>query len=346
MGLLDSTPEYFGLDIGTNALRAVHLKRSGNKPVMASYGQLVLPPGLTTSDSPADVTKTAGFIKQLVKDAHISTKYVVAGVPSTKVFATIISTPKLSHGDLAKAIQLQADQYVPMDVKDVKLDWYVIGPGKTPEEQEVLLVAAPNHVTQKYVGLCEQAGLELVALEPNALALARAVVQPNDLAVLVLDVGSLTSDISIVQANVPKLLRSVNVGGTIFVRAVAQKLGLDEVQADQFTKKFGLTQTKLEGQVFKAIQPSMDQLMGEVDKSIKFYLEQYPQIKLEKIVLTGGTASLPEMPTYISTATGLPVEIANSWLKVSYPADMQNTLMGISTSYGVAAGLAERDLLG
>ncbi len=346
MGLLDSTPEYFGLDVGTGGIRVVQLKRSGDKPAMVAYGQVEVPGGLTQSDSPGDVAKVAATVKQLVKDAHISAKYVVAGVPSTKVFATIISTPKLSHNELAKAIELQADQYIPMDSKEVKLDWFVIGPGKTPEEQEVLLVAAPNYVTQKYVGLCEQAGLELLALEPNAVALARAVVQPNDLAVLVLDIGSQTSDITIVQANVPKLLRSVNVGGTIFIRSVAQKLGLDDTQADQFTKKFGLTQTKLEGQVFKAIQPSIELLMGEVDKSIKFYLGQYPQIKLEKIILTGGTAALPELPTYISTSTGLPVEIANSWLKVSYPADMQTNLMGISTSFGVSVGLAERDSLG
>jgi type IV pilus assembly protein PilM len=346
MGLLDSTPEYFGLDIGTGGIRVVQLKNTGAKPALVTYGQVAVPPGLTTSDSPADIAKTAGFIKQLVRDARISTKYVVAGVPSTKVFATVITTPRISHGELAKAIQLQADQYVPMDAKDVKLDWFIIGPGANDQEQEVLLVAAPNNVTQKYVSLTDQAGLELMALEPNALALARATVQLNDLAVLTLDIGSMASDITIVQANVPKLLRSVNVGGAVFVRSVAQKLGLDDVQADQFTKKFGLTQTKLEGQVYKAIKPSVDLLMAEVQKSIKFYTESYPQIKLEKIILTGGTTALPELPTYISTAIGLPVEIANAWIKVSYPAQSQNELMQQSTGYGVAVGLAERDLLG
>jgi type IV pilus assembly protein PilM/plasmid segregation protein ParM len=127
---------------------------------------------------------------------------------------------------------------------------------------------------------------------------------------------------------------------------VAQNLGLDDVQADQFTRKFGLTQTKLEGQVFKAIKPSIDLLIGEIDKSIKFFASQYPEVKMEKIVLTGGTTALPELPTYLSTATGLAVEIANSWTKVGYPANLQNDLMQISTEYGVAVGLAERNLLG
>lgn len=345
MGLFKQEVEYFGIDIGSGGIRLVQLKKAGQKPALVTYGHMELRPGLTTSDSPADTAEVAAAVKQLAKDAQVNTKYVIAGVPSSRVFSSVISTPKLSHDELAKAIKLQADQYIPMDYKDVKIDWVVIGPGKTDQEQEILLVAAPNTVTEKYVSIFQQAGLELMALEPNAVALARAVVQPSDLAVLVLDIGSVATDITIVHANLPKLLRSVNIGGGTFIKSVGQNLGLDDSQADQFTKKFGLTQTKLEGQVYKSIKPSLDQLVSEIDKSIKFFLSQYPDVKLEKIVLTGGTTALPELPTYLSTATGLGIEIGNAWSKVGYQAQLQDTLMGISTQYGVAAGLAERDML-
>ena len=345
MGLLDHKVDYVGVDIGANGIRVVQLKANAAKPELVTYGHVATPPGMTTSDSPTDVARTAQAVRQLVKDARVTAKAVVAGVGSEKVFASIITTPKLPEHDLAKSIQLQADQYIPMAVKDVKLDWYVIGPGKNDTEQEVLLVAAPNAATEKYISIFGQAGLELLALEPNAIALARAVIQPNDLAVMTLDVGTLSSDITIVQANMPKLLRSINIGGNTFIKAVGQNLGLDDAQAEQFTQKFGLTQTKLEGQVLKAIKPSLDQLVGEIEKSVKFFMGQYPEIKLEKLVLTGGTTALPELPTYLSTATGLAVEIANSWVKVAYPANLQDQLMAASTQYGVAVGLAERDLL-
>lgn len=345
MGLFNKQVDYFGIDIGTGGIRLVQLKRGGARPVLVTYGHVATPAGLTMSDSPADISKVAAIVKQLIKDARVSTKNVVAGLPSSKVFASIMLTPVLGHDELAKAIHLQADQYIPMAIKDVKLDWVVLGPGKTPQEQEVLLVAAPNSVADKYLSIMEQANLELIALEPNAVALARAVVPPNDLAVLVIDIGSTTTDITIVQHNMPKLIRSVNVGGSVFMKAVAQSLGLDDAQADQFTRKFGLTQSKLEGQVLKAIKPSLDQLIGEIDKSVKFFSTQYPDVKMEKVILTGGTTGLPELNTYLSTATGLPVEIANAWTKVGYPASLQDTLMSISTQYGVAAGLAERDML-
>jgi type IV pilus assembly protein PilM len=345
MGLFEKHVDYIGVDIGSSGIRLVELKKGGGKPVLVTYGHVPLDPTVAMSDSPADVTKLAASVKQLAKDARVGARHIVAGVPSTKVFATVITTPKLNQQELGKALRLQADQYIPMALKDVKLDWSILGPSKKPDEQEVLLVAAPNSVAEKYVSLFEQSGLELLALEPNAVALSRAIVLPSDLAVLVLDIGSNATDIIIVHSNVPKLIRSTNVGGLTFVKSVAQNLGLDDAQADQFTRKFGLTQTKLEGQVAKSIKPSLDQVVGEIQKSIKFFGEKYPEVKLEKMVLTGGTSALPEIGTQLSTATGLAVELANPWIKVGYQAGLQETLMGLASEYGVAVGLAERDLL-
>jgi type IV pilus assembly protein PilM len=341
MGLFRGQQEYFGIDIGSNGIRVVQLKRNAGKPALVTYGSIPVEGHTTISDAPADITRTAQLIKQLVKDARISTKLVVAGVPSNKVFASVITTPKLGPEELGKAIRLQADQYIPMALKDVKIDWAVLGPGANPEQQEVLLIAAPNSVTEKYLSIFQQADLELLALEPNAVALARAVVEPSDLAVMVLDMGTSTSDITIVHSNMPKLIRSVNVGGFTLVKSVAQNLGLDDAQAEQFTRKFGLTQTKLEGQVAKSLKPTLDILTSEIDKSVKFFSSQYPAVKLEKLLLTGGTTGLPELSAHLSTATGLKVEIANSWTKVS----LQESLMGLSLEFGVAVGLAERDEL-
>lgn len=297
------------------------------------------------SDSAADAAKVSQVVRQLVKDLKLTTNSVVAGLPASRVFASVITTPKVSEAELAKAIRYQADQYIPMPVDQVKLDWSILGPGTTDNEIEVLLVAAPNAVTTKYLQILEGAGLEVMALEINSTALYRALVPPTSPPVLVLDMGMAASDLAIIHQHTPRLIRSISVGGRTLVKAASQTLGLDEAQAEQFVQKFGLTQTKLEGQVFKAIKPSLDILVEEVQKSIKFFTGRYPSAKLEKLVLTGGTSNLLELPTYIATAIGLPVEIGNAWVNVSYPASLQEKLIGISNRYGVASGLAQRNFV-
>jgi type IV pilus assembly protein PilM len=342
MGLFVKDTDFFGLDIGSTAIRLVQLRRGGTHPALVAYGALPVPGHITTSDAKIDQDKISELIKQLTRENRVSLKNVVVGLPSNKVFATVITTPKIDNSQLAKAIRYQAEQYIPMAIDQVKLDWAVIDQSKDGKQLEVLLVAAPNTVVDKYVGILETAGLEPLALEANATAVARALVPTNNLAVAILDLGSLDSDISIVWNNAPRLIRSVSVGGLTMVRSVAQNLGLDEVQATQFTYKFGLTQSKLEGQVFKAIKPTLENLVSEVEKSVKYFTGRYPDVKVEKLVVTGGAASLPELGPFLANSTGLPVEFGNAWTNVAYPGGLQDKLMSLSSEYAAAVGLAGR----
>jgi type IV pilus assembly protein PilM len=346
MGFIVKDTEFFGLDLGSTAIRLVQLRRGSMHPALVAYGALPVPNNLTASDSKMDQDKISELIRQLVRENRVSLKNVVVGLPANKVFATVITTPKLDNAQLAKAIRYQAEQYIPMALDQVKLDYAVVDQSKDGKQLEVLLVAAPNSVVDKYMSILEKAGLEPLALEANATAVARALVPPSSLAVAMVDFGSLDSDISIVWNNAPRLVRSVSVGGLTLVKAVAQNLGLDEVQATQFTYKFGLTQSKLEGQVFKAIKPTLDNLVSEIEKSVKYFSGRYPEVKLEKLVITGAASALPELGPFLANSTGMPVEFGNAWVNVSYPSGLQEKLMGLSSEYAAAVGLAGRGYMG
>jgi type IV pilus assembly protein PilM len=169
---------------------------------------------------------------------------------------------------------------------------------------------------------------------------------PNlNIAAAVLDIGANSTDLVIMSSGTPRLIRSVAVGGQTLIKAAAHNLGVDEEQASQFLYKFGLTQSKLEGQIFKAIKSGIDMLTSELDKSNKFFTSRYKDVKIEKIILTGGSSMLPELPTYLANATGLPVEIGNAWSRIRFNVSMQEQLMSISNQFAVANGLALRGML-
>jgi type IV pilus assembly protein PilM len=342
MSLLKQETNYFGLDIGATAIRLVQLKGSGGRPVLVTYGEVTVPVGLTASDSSLDRNKIAEHIRELVRETRVSTNHVVVGLPSASVFASVITTPKLTPTELSKAIKYQADQYVPMSLDEVKLDWAILGQGKTEDEMEVLLVAAPNSAANKCLDIMEKAGLEIVALEANALAVCRALLPPTEAAAVILDMSTFSSDLTVVYRNSPRLVRSVSIGVQTLVKAVAQNLGLDDAQAEQFTYRFGLTSTKLEGQVLKAVKPSLDGLVTEIEKSVKFFTGKYAEVKPEKLIVTGLGVAMPELVTYLANSTGLPVEVGNAWVNVSYPASQQEKLLSVSSQYAAASGLAQR----
>lgn len=343
MSFLSISSDFFGLDIGTTAVRLVELRGSGANKALLRYAYVPLDSTLAMSDSKTDQQKLAQTIAQLVSQSHISTKNVAVGIPSSRVFTTVADVDRLPPAELAKAIRYQADALIPTPLSESKIDWALLGDSPTDKtKQEILLTSVPNKFVEDRLDMLESIGLNVVAFEPDNLAMARALTAPDGAAQLLLDVGHRSTDLVIVQGNAPHLTRSIPTGVEAVVRAAAQGLNVDQKQAEQFVFKFGLSKEKLEGQVFQAINGTVDLLVAEIEKSIKFFQTRYATTKVDRIIVTGGASVIPEFPLYMANKFGVSVEIGNAWRNVSFSQDRQNELLAISNQFSVAVGLAER----
>lgn len=344
MGLLLGAPDFFGLDFGTTAARIVQLKGSGPNKQLVRYAAAPLDVSVAVSDANADQQKILQVLRDLIASSQITTRNVAVGIPSHKVFTTVVDIDRLSPSELARTIQLQADSLIPTPLAESKIDWAVLGDSpKDKTKQEILLTSVTNEYIEKQLDMLESIGLNVIAFEPDNLALARAMVAPEvTTPQVILDVGNKTTDLVITMNGAPRLTRSIPTGTEAILRAATQNLAIDHKQAEQFVFKFGLAETKLEGQIYKSIIGTVDIIVNEIDKSLKFFRSRYTNAVLDRIVVTGTAATLPEFPLYIANRTGLKVEIGNAWRNVSYPKSQQNELLAVSSNFGVAAGLAER----
>lgn len=344
MSLLSGVSDFFGLDLGTTAVRIVQLKGHGPNKQLLHYAAAPIESTVAVSDANADQQKVIQTVRNLIASSQISTRNVAVGIPSHKVFTTVVDIDRLSPGELAKTIQLQADSLIPTPLAESKLDWAVIGDSpKDKTKQEVLLTSVTNDFIEKQLDVLESIGLNVIAFEPDNLALARALVAPEiTTPQVVLDVGHKTTDLVITMNGAPRLTRSIPTGTEAILRSATQNLSIDQKQAEQFVFKFGLSQNKLEGQIYQSIIGTVDIIVNEIDKSLKFFRARYVGATLDRIVVTGTAATMPEFPLYIANKTGLKVEIGNAWRNVAYPKSQQNELLATSSSFSVAAGLAER----
>ena len=338
MKIFPQEDNFFGLDLGTSSIKLTQLRQLHGRPNLVTYGDIEIPENLVSSSSDIDQTKLAGLINQLAADAKVTSKNVVASLNAAQSYTAIIQTPKLSHEELSESIHFQAEKVIPMAIDQIKLDWAVVGEDVEAEELDVLFVA------NRYLALVQKAGFELLALEINSIAQARSLVRPTDRekCLILIDMGMQSCDIAIIEDMVPHLVRSTTVGSRVFMRSIMQNLSIDEEQADQFMRKFGMDQSKVEGQVYKTLKPNVDQLIDEINKSIEFFQDKNKDVKVEKIILTGGTTAMPGLPLYIANSTGLTVEIGNAWQNISYPAELESNLAALSLSYGTAIGLSLR----
>jgi len=344
MSLLSGVSAFFGLDIGTTAIRLVELHGSGNVRNLVKYAYVPVDSKIVLSDAKSDQQKLAQVIKDLLSQAHMTTRNVAVGIPSQRVFTAVVDFDRLPQAELAKAIQYQADSLIPTPLDKSKIDWAVIGDSpKDKTKVEVLLSSVENDFVENRLDLLESIGLDVIAFEPDNLALTRALIAQDTMAPqMVLDIGSKSTDLVITMNGAPRLTRAIPTGAEAIVRAAAQNLNIDDKQARQFVFKFGLGKDKLEGRIYDAIIGTVDILTGEIDKSIKFFQSRYTDSKIARVIVTGGASALPEFPLYLANKFGVEVEIGNAWRNVAFAPDRQNELLAVSNHFGVAAGLAER----
>ncbi len=344
MSILGGASDFFGLDIGSTAIRAVHLRGSGANKTLVNYGFAPIDSKLSLSDAKADQVKLAQVVKELLHQSRIATNKVAVGLPSSRVFTTVVDMDRLNPAELGKTIMYQSESLIPTPMSESRLDWAMLGDSpKDPGKVEILLSSVGNEFIENRLDCLESIGLDVVAFEPDTLALTRAIIAPDTtLPTMVIDIGSKTTDIIITMNGTPRLTRSIQTGTEAIVKSAMQNLNIDEKQAQQFVFKFGLGQDKLEGQIYNAIIGTVELLVSDIDKSIKFFTARYANTRIDRIIVTGGASTMAEFPLYLANKFGLNVEIGNAWHNVAFPAERQNELLGVSNHFAVAVGLAER----
>jgi len=345
MAILKGLGSFFALDIGTNAVRVVQLTPSGGDSWnLAHYGYAPVDEKVTSSNSAESMRRLGEIIMTAVGQSGIKEKNVAIGLPSSKTFTTVIDVPTMGEAELKSTIKYQIDQYIPMSIDDAKVDWALLGQSlHNPQQQEVLLASTANTYSEERLEFIEGLGFNVIAAEPDPIAMIRSLL-PSGVqdARLIIDVGELSTDLAITFGDTPRLVRNIPTGLKSLVKAAVQNLNVKDDQARQFILKFGLAPDRLEGQVYRAIEATLDNFATELVKSIKFFQTRYPNTPVGGILLSGYAAVVPQFGEYITAKTSVMSTIANPWQKVHVGQSDQQQLSTIASEFATVIGLAQR----
>jgi type IV pilus assembly protein PilM len=344
MAILKGVGDFFGLDIGTSAVRVVQLAPSGQgRWSLRHYGYAPIDLKTATADSPEARRHLGEVIMTVVGQSGIKTKNVAVNMPSNKTFITVVDMPVGSQDEQRELIKYQLGEFIPIPVEEAKVDWRVLGQSlHDPSQQEVLIASTAVNYAEERMELVEGLGFEVIAAEPDPLAMIRSTVMPGMKdAQLVVDIKEESINVAIVYGDMPRLVRTIPNGLTTLVHSAVQNLNVQEDQARQFILKFGLTPDKLEGQVVTALASTLEGIVSELSKSVKFFQARYPSLTVGGISLVGYASTIPQLDQYLATKVGIPASSANPWQKVATPNDQQ--LATVAAEFSVAVGLAQRE---
>jgi type IV pilus assembly protein PilM len=335
---------YFGLDIGSSSIKAVASTLRGTSSFQVdNVGLVVNPAGSIDFGSPVIVEKLKVAVKQLLSESKIKEKRVVVSIAESKVYSRILTMPLMSEAELASAIKWEAEQFVPIPVSEVELDFSVITNNLAGEDKKMLvyLVAAPKKYLQSMVDFLTSLGLEPIAIESEMVAVTRALTYGvANSTTLIVHIGAMSSVLAIVDGSSLTFSYVIESGGVALTRALSQSLSLPLPQAEEYKRTYGLDETQFEGKVRSGLLIVLDTVVTEIRKAMEYHLSTR-KTAVTRIVLSGGGAYLPSMNAYLSQAFGgIEVLVADPFAAAK-PSRGQ-TLPREKSVYSVATGLSQR----
>ena len=333
-----------GLDIGSRTVKLVELEESKtgwrlvSSGIAASSGKL---PGQITDEK--ENLALAEVIRKLGRQTNLTDKNVSLALPEVSVFTRLVSFPLVDDKEIASAVKWEAEQYVPIPMAEAILQYQIVSRDNalTRPESQVLLVATPKDLVEKYLRVAHLAGLEVVGVETQLLALVRALA-PAQGTVLLMDFGARTTDIAIAKNGTMTFSRSIPTAGDALTRALVQNLGVRYSQAEEYKKTYGLS-TDLEGKIKKALNPVLAILVEEIKKAVHFYQTEEKGEAPQSLIVSGGSSTMPEVIATLSALLGLEVMMGDPFLKMEIEEKTKETLRNYLPLYAVAVGLAMRE---
>jgi type IV pilus assembly protein PilM len=344
------TARAIGLDVGTNAVRAVEIEL-GNPPLIRRMGQVGLPIGAVVDGEVADVGAVAIALRELWSQAGFTSRQVRVGMTSARMIVRTIEMPRLSHDELVSTIRLQLDDYVPLPADETVFDIRALdGPETTHETVQLLLAATHQDAVQPLLMAMHAADLRVAAVDviPAALALALTHPEPDrdDSVDVILSIGAGTVVMVAARDGEPLFSRTLtNACGRRTTERIASRLGIGELEAERY-KRLGATEDTTSAVALKASTESLDELIEEVRASLTFYAEQADSKPVRQVLVTGGGSQLATLPPALSLALGLDVVCADPFAHVRLghtgfePGDLPYLAPYMAAAVGVALGQA------
>jgi len=288
-----------GVKISDEAIEVMELSEDA---VVETYGRKLLEEGLVENGEILETEKVAELLTNLLDEIGVSTERVVLSLPASQV--------KIERLEFKEESEKE------------KIDELIRGFVKINKES-ALYMTAEEEVIENYQQVIEKAGLELEKIEPEQLALGRALLQSEEKHQAIINFGSTLTTLGIFnEQGKLSLLKSFDFNGKVLNQAIADEEEISLEEAKHLKQQFGLNRTKRKNRVAPVIKEELESLLQEIKDEINSYEIEFD--KVEKVLLSGRESLLPGLTDHIAGELGKTVQIGNPLVNLKDPTYLGN----------------------
>ena len=310
-----------GLDISQTGIKvmAVDPKRW----LVLGYGSLDLDPtkvqlSLENPDEPYLSDSIAALLRDNIVGS-LNSDHVIVGLPTGRTFSRMFTIPVKEEKNIANAVEIEVDQYIPIPLASLYVDYQVVE--RTKDKLGVIMSAVPQPLVDTCLAAVRTAGLTPLLAEPSINAVARVLeaTEEGHLSTLIVDIGSTSTDIAVLDTGAIRVTGGVGIGGNMFTLDIAKRLNIPLETAHQYKVLSGLNPGPRQAKITTALRPSLERIVGEIRKVIRYYNERLvDDRKIEQVLVVGGGANVPGIGEFFTNELVMPARVASPWQKLDF----------------------------
>lgn len=330
-----------GLDISQTGMKVMAV--DARKWLVTGYGSIDLDPAkIQAALSDEEDTYLENNLKELLTKNLIGTlpsNHAVISVPTSRTFTRTFTLPADAEKSLKDAVALEIEQYIPLPIETLYVDHEIIGRDKST--LTISMSAVPRKLVDRYITICQNAGLEPCVIEPSISAVARLLelTEEGHLPTVIIDIGPAGTDIAVLDRSI-RVSGSTTIGSNTFTLEIAKRLKVPLENAHQLKVLNGLNPGPRQQKLKSALTPSLEKILAETRKVIRYYNERLAsEHKIEQVLIVGGGSNLPGIGEYFTDTLVMPARVASPWLRLNFN-NLPEPAKQFRARYITVAGLA------
>jgi type IV pilus assembly protein PilM len=349
-----------GLDIGSRSIKAGEVADTKKGRSLKKFGMIDVPPGAIEEGTIKDPGAVAELIRELFKQSGIKEQNVALSIGGFSIIVKNISLQTMTEDQLQETIQYEAEQYIPFDISDVKLDFQIVGENENnPDQMDVILVAAKKEMVDDYINLVQLSKLNPLILDVDAFALQNIYeisYEPDivvaeegeeekikEESVALIDIGASKTSLNILKGQSSVFMRDVSLGCGQINEKIVSLADCSPEEAEYL--KFSEEPEKItKNDIIEITTSVITDWSTEIRRALDFFYSTYPDEHIKSIMISGGGANVSEFKQLLAEETSTEVETINPFKNLDLESSRVDPsfLEKVAPQAAICMGLAIR----
>lgn len=309
-----------GVDLGSSSAKLVQLRVLKDGVELSALGHVEVPPDIR-KDQFGRLDFLSQNIPRALRDDSFKGHRCILGLPAENTFVRHVKVPRLDAKATETAVRRAVQSELPYPINEAVVRHIVAGEVYSDGEtrQEIIVVAIPLSTMDAYLKMTNRAGLEVVGVNVEPLALVQCFTglfdwgEDTDKAVLYVDLGSVSTQVVIAHGDKVVFARNLSRGADQVDQEIAKGMDVSVEEAHQ--KRLYVQQENVEESqredVYKWIGKWIEAISQNIEHCLRYYEATFRKVGVDRIIFTGGQAKDKKLCQTLAQRMNLPAQIGN-----------------------------------